>query len=192
MILEDVVSITDLDGEVMLDEARLPTPPRLLLRNILLQYIQLSDGHQLLTEIHQSGRVMGKVQAVVPNTPEAEQMILMMNKNFPAYVGYVLHDQGLPDGFLMELFQCMCCPPMISKMALCTWDPDSGTLTTARKADEWKNLAELEKVSWYKNAFEDIGTVKRSNPNPPQSCFLTWMKTAPSRLSISVMRLNFL
>jgi hypothetical protein len=35
---------------------------------------------------------MGKVQAVVPNTPEAEQMMLMMNKNFPAYVGNVLRD----------------------------------------------------------------------------------------------------
>ena len=56
---------------------------------------------------------------------------------------------------------------MISKMAVCTWDPDSSTLTTARKADERKNLAELEKASWYKNAFEDIGTVKRSNPKPP-------------------------
>jgi hypothetical protein len=110
---------------------------------------------------------MGKVQAVVPNTPEAEQMILMMTKNFPAYVGYVLRDQGLPDGFLMELFRRTCCPTMISEMALCTWDPDSGTLTTTRKVDERKNLAELEKASWYKNAFEDIGTVKLSNPKPP-------------------------
>jgi hypothetical protein len=119
-------------------------------------------------------------------------MILMMNKNFPDYVGYALGDQGLPEDFLMELFRCTCCPTMISEMALCKWDPDSGTLTTAREADERKNLAELEKASWYKNAFEDIGTLKRSNPNPPQSCFLTWMKTAPSRLSISVMRLDFL
>jgi hypothetical protein len=167
MILEDVVGITDLDGEAVVDEAELPTPLRLLLRKILLQYIRLSDGHQLLVEIHQSGGVMGIVQAVVPNTPEAEQMILMINKNFPAYVGYVLHGQGLPDGFLMELFRCTCCPTMFSEMASCTWDPDSGTLTTACKADKRKNLAELEKASWYKNAFEDIGTVKRSNPNPP-------------------------
>ncbi len=159
MILEEVVGVTDLDSEAVLNEAGLPTPLWLLLRKILLQYIRLSDGHQLLAEIHQSGKVMGKVQVVVPNTPEAEQMILMMNKNFPAYVGYVLCDQGLPNGFLMELFRHTCYPTMISKMALCTWDPDSGTLTTARKADERKNLAELKKASWYKNAFEDIGTV---------------------------------
>jgi hypothetical protein len=56
---------------------------------------------------------------------------------------------------------------MFSEMASCTWDPDSGTLTTARKADERKNLTELEKASWYKNAFEDIGTVKQCNPKPP-------------------------
>jgi hypothetical protein len=104
MILEDVVGVTDLDGEAMLDEAGLPTPLQLSLRKILLQYIRLSNGHQLLAKIHQSGGVMGKVQAVVPNTPEAEQMILMMNKNFPDFVGYALGDQGLPEDFLMELF----------------------------------------------------------------------------------------
>jgi hypothetical protein len=103
---------------------------------------------------------MGKVQAVIPNTP-------VMNKNFPAYVGHVLCDQGLSDGFLMELFQHLCCVTMISKMASCTWDPDSGTLTTAHEADERKNLAELEKASWYRDAFEDIGAVKRSNSKPP-------------------------
>jgi hypothetical protein len=89
----------------VLDEAGLTTPLRLTLHKLLLQYIQLINEHQLLAEIHQSGLVMGKVQAVIPNTPEAEQMILMMNKNFPAYVGHVLRDQGLPDGFLMgDLF----------------------------------------------------------------------------------------
>ncbi len=45
MILEDVVGITDLYGEAVLDEAGLPTPLRLSLRKILLQYIRLSNGH---------------------------------------------------------------------------------------------------------------------------------------------------
>jgi hypothetical protein len=42
---------------------------------------------------------MGLVQAVIPNTPKAERMILMMNKNVPVYVGNVLKDQGIPEPF---------------------------------------------------------------------------------------------
>jgi hypothetical protein len=52
---------------------------------------------------------MAPVQAVVPNTPEAEWMIAMTSKNFPSYVGNVLKDQGLLEEFLMELFHQTCC-----------------------------------------------------------------------------------
>jgi hypothetical protein len=38
------------------------------------------------------------VQAVVPYNPKAEQMRLMMNKNFPAYITFVIKDQGGTEG----------------------------------------------------------------------------------------------
>jgi hypothetical protein len=71
MILEEFVGITNLNGKAVLDKAGMSTPLRFTLRKILLQYIWLSNGHQLLAEIHQSSNVMGRVQAVIPNTPEA-------------------------------------------------------------------------------------------------------------------------
>jgi hypothetical protein len=92
MILEDVVGIMNLNGQGDLYETGMSTPLCFTLRKLLLQYVPLSNGHQLLAEIHQSGNVMGSVQVVIPSTPEAKQMILMMNKNFPAYMGHVLHD----------------------------------------------------------------------------------------------------
>ena len=98
MILEDTVGITDLEGEVAVSPEL-----TLSLRQILLNYVRLSDGHQLIAEVHQSYEVNGRVHAVIPNTPEAKQMILMMNKNFPAYLGNVLRDQGMAEGFLLEL-----------------------------------------------------------------------------------------
>ncbi len=110
---------------------------------------------------------MGRVQAVIPNSPEAEQMILMMNKNFPAYVGNVLCDQGLPEPFLMELFRRSCCPTMMAKMESCTWDANSGILTTLQETEENNNLAELEKAAWYKNAFENLGAAKQEGLKPP-------------------------
>jgi hypothetical protein len=50
---------------------------------------------------------MGRVQAVIPNTPEAEQMVIMMNKtSLPMLaVGFSLRDQGLPELFLLELLK---------------------------------------------------------------------------------------
>jgi len=33
---------------------------------------------------------MGWVQVVIPNTPEAEQMVKMIIENLPAYVGFSL------------------------------------------------------------------------------------------------------
>jgi hypothetical protein len=97
MILEDIIGITNLNGHTDLHQAGMNTTLHFILHQVLLHYVRLSDGHQLLAEVHQSNNVMGCVQAVIPNTPEAEQMILMMNKNFPACIGNVLRDQGLPD-----------------------------------------------------------------------------------------------
>jgi hypothetical protein len=130
MILEDVVGITDLNCQAVLHEVGMNMPLHFTLHQVLLHHVCLSDRHQLLAEIYQSNDVMGRVQVVIPNTPEAEKMILMMNKNFPAYIGNVLRDQGLPNSFLMELFKRLCCPTMMSEMSLCTWDPNSGVLTT--------------------------------------------------------------
>jgi hypothetical protein len=40
---------------------------------VLLRFVQLSNGHKLFAEIHQLKEPMGHVQAVIPNTPEAEK-----------------------------------------------------------------------------------------------------------------------
>jgi hypothetical protein len=118
---------------------------------------------------------MGRVQAVIPNTPEAEQMILMMNENFPAYIGNVLREQGLPEPFLMDLFKCSCCPTMMSEVSLCSLDPGSGILTTLRESTDTQNLADLKRAAWYKNAFEDLGPANQGSHNalasPPESLF---------------------
>ena len=113
MILEDVVGITDLNGQAVLNEVVMNTPLCFTLHQVLLCYVCLSNGHQLLAEIHQSNNVMGRVQAVIPNTPEAVQMILMMDNNFSAYIGNILQDQGMPDLFLIELFKRSYCPTMM-------------------------------------------------------------------------------
>ncbi len=118
---------------------------------------------------------MGLVQAVIPNTPEAERMILMMNKNVPAYNGNMLKDQGMPETFLVELVRKSCCPTQISEMATCTWDSDSESLTTQRETTEENNRIVLETASWFKDAFANLGPTANGQPKktapPPETLF---------------------
>ncbi len=93
MIFEDISGIADLDEYAAVkDEETGRKIVTITLHTVLLKYLRLSDGHQLIAEIHQLKEPMAPVQAIVPNTPEAEHMIVMMNKNFPSYVGNVLRD----------------------------------------------------------------------------------------------------
>ena len=143
MILEDIIGITNLDATAgIFNEKTGKFLEKLSLCQVLLRYLRLSGGYQLIAEVHQSEEIMGPVQAVIPNTPKSERMILMMNKNVPAYVGNVLKDQGMP-----EPVKKSCCPTQIFKMATCTWDSDSGSLMTQRETAEDKNRIVLEMAS---------------------------------------------
>ncbi len=176
MILEDISGIVDLNGSAAVkDEETSRKIMTITLRTVLLKYLRLSDGHQLIAEIHQSKEPMAPVQAVLPNTPEAEHMIVMMNKNFPSYVGNFLKDQGPPEEFLMEFFRQSCCQTMIAKITLPHWNSDRGTLTTAKELALDKTTADLEEAAWFKDAFSalDIDKSKgtRQPAPPPEALF---------------------
>ena len=142
----------------------------------MLKYIKLSNCHQLIAEIHQASMLVGPVHILIPNTPEAKRMVIMMNKNFAAYVGHVLKDQGLPETFLFELIKQSCCPVMVSEINQCTWDSKTGTLVTKRDAKANKNEEDLEKASWFNDAFANLeivlkgGASKKQAP-PPETLF---------------------
>jgi hypothetical protein len=139
----------------------------MFLCTVLLKYFRLSDGHQLIAEINQAKEPMAPVQAVVPNTPEAERMIVMVNKNFPAYIENVLRDQGLPKEFLLELFRQTCCQTMLLEMSSTIWDVETGTLTTAKELAQDKLTADLEKAAWFKDAFSNLDLNQSKDKKPP-------------------------
>jgi hypothetical protein len=129
MLLEDFVGITNLDATApIFKEVSNKFLGNLSLHQVFLCYLWLSDGHQLIVEVHQSDEILGPVQAVIPNTPKAEWMILMMNKNVPSYIGNVLKDQGMPETFLIELVRASCCPTQVLEMVNRSWDSDTGML----------------------------------------------------------------
>jgi hypothetical protein len=75
MILEDIVGITNLDATALiLDKESHRLLGNLSLCQVLLRFLLLSDGHQLIAEVHQSNEIMGPVQVVILNTPEAKHI----------------------------------------------------------------------------------------------------------------------
>jgi hypothetical protein len=177
MLLEDVQGITNLDIPINIyQEDTNYCLGCISLCQAMLKYIRLSNGHQLIVEVHWASTLVGPVHIVIPNTPEAKIMVLMMNNNFPAYIGNVLKDQVLPEGFLFELVKQSCCPVMVSEINQCTWDSDTRSLTTKRDAESNKNEEDLEKALWFKDAFADLGiamnrrATKEQAP-PPEMLF---------------------
>jgi hypothetical protein len=75
----------------------------------------MSDGHSLIAEAHQ-GDISLPTHLIIPNTPEAERLISMMNKNLPAFLVNVLKEQGLPEEFIDDLLKNSCEATMLAKM----------------------------------------------------------------------------
>jgi hypothetical protein len=56
---------------------------------------------------------------------------------------------------------------LVAKINSCTWDLDSGVLTTQRKINGNQHLEELEKAAWFKNTFDDLSLVLKGSPKHP-------------------------
>ncbi len=102
-------------------------------------------------------------------------MIVMMNKNFPAYVGNVLRDQGFDGGFLWELLKATCCQMKLAECEQCTWDKETGTLMTQKEKALEKTDLDLENAPWFKDAFSGLdlesGRGKKQQALPPEALF---------------------
>ncbi len=193
MLVEDVQGITDLDVPVgIYQEGSTKCLGHLSVQQAMLKYMKMSDGHQLIVEVHQASLLVGPVHIIIPNSPEVERMVIMMNKNLPAYVGHVLKDQGLPDSYLLELVKRLCCLVMVAEINQCHWNPDSGTLTTKQDAKTAKNKEDLEKASWFKDTFADLGIVAKGGAlkkqAPPPEMLFDLAEIGPSRLLIITTR----
>ena len=154
MICEDIRGISELDATASFFSVTNPDEVVgvLSLRQVILRYIKLADGSSLVAEIHQRG-TMGLVELVVPNTPEAEAMVLMMNRNVAAFCFHYLLHTGLDETFVKNLLRASCCPTLYGQINNCTWDATTLSIVTPQQVAEEKRLAELEKAAWYKDEF---------------------------------------
>jgi hypothetical protein len=86
------------------------------LQHTLMNYLKMKDGHQFIAEVHQKS-IQIPTYIIIPNTPDAETMICMMNKNLPAYLWHTFLEQGFPAAFVKELLKKSCEATALAKAA---------------------------------------------------------------------------
>jgi hypothetical protein len=144
----------------------------LSLRFVLLNYLKMEDGYPIIAKVHQEC-IMMPTYVVIPNTPEAERMLLMMNKNLPAFLWHMLLKQGPPKEFIKDLLPRTCEASMLAEMQKCQWDEETCTLTTADKAKREKEVKEFESASWFKGEFGLLAKAagKEKNYTAPEALY---------------------
>ena len=73
---------------------------------------------------------MVSVDIVIPNTPEAENMVAMMNKQLLAYLTLYLDDLGTDKDFIRKFLPRASCPALIHEIYSCQWYKKTKVLTT--------------------------------------------------------------
>jgi hypothetical protein len=107
----------------------------LSLRDILLLYLKMSDGHSMIAKSHQE-ELLKPITIIIPITAKAERMSLMMNKNLPEFLWHMLHDQGMPEDFIKDLLGKSCNASLVANIYKCTWDLTTRTLTTKEEEEK--------------------------------------------------------
>ena len=131
------------------------------LREIMLKYFKMSDGHSLIGEVHQRV-VTSPVEVVIPASEEAETMLAKMNKHFPAFIYYYLQDKGMSKEFATNLVSNSCCPTLTFDILECSWDSEQLLVTTKDDAEEEEKYSKLETAKWFK---DEIGLTKGGKKN---------------------------
>ena len=84
MTIAGVIPIYNLDKEVKVFlESNAPTEVGMYFLRGAFYTVKMSDGHTLLTELHQV-KAMAHVDVVIGKTKEAREMVVMLKKNVAA------------------------------------------------------------------------------------------------------------
>jgi hypothetical protein len=143
----------------------------LSLRDVLLHYLKMSDGHSMIEEVHQEG-ILTPPTIIIPITAEDEHMAVMMNKNLPAFLWHMLRELGMPTDFMKDLLGKSCEASLVAKVYKCTRDEKTRTLTTKEEEEKSKLVKAFESTAWFKDTFGILGKKDQAKKNaPPKELF---------------------
>jgi hypothetical protein len=122
---------------------------RLSMRNVLLKHFRTRDNSSpLFAEIHQR-QTNSCVEAVVPNTQEAEAILAEMDRQMPAFIKFYLLDKGLDEAFVKRLVTAACNAVKVGEINTVKWDPEKLALITPDDMKGKESLQAFESQNWY-------------------------------------------
>ena len=121
---------------------------RLTLQELLYR-IDLENAAPLFLQLSQ--RPTGEVDAVIPNTAEAEAMAERMNTNIAAWCHFCWNDINPgTEKIYHKLSEWAFSQVLRHEISACSWDPFVKTVTSPRGQSEMALLAEFEQLEWVK------------------------------------------
>jgi hypothetical protein len=149
MIVDKLAGVNDLNAKADIKDARDPTKTvcTMTLRDCLYNFWKMENGSSLFGEIHQAGP-MGNVEVVIPNTKEAEDMLVMMNKHFACYFVNYLKDLKVDEDFIQTIAGRGLELTLLHEVNDCKWDSEKKELLTPEDIAGGEE-DELEEETWY-------------------------------------------
>ena len=116
----------------------------------MLYRIKLESGAPLFLQLTQ--RASGEVDAVIPNTPEAESKALRINHQVAAWcLNYWTDTNPGGKAFYNKLANRAFHQALLHEVSECSWDPITQTVTSPGAQSELAAIAEFEDQDWVKD-----------------------------------------
>jgi hypothetical protein len=148
--LVTINGIEDLDAsEIVCNPTTGMTVARVSLRDMLYK-IKLSNKSPLFLQLSQ--RPSGEVNAVIPNTAEAEIWAEQINVQVAAWCHYFWKDTNKGgERFFKKLVEREFNAHLNHEVSKCVWDAAEQVVTSPRSLSEMSAVYEFESLNWVKN-----------------------------------------
>jgi hypothetical protein len=119
----------------------------------MLYRLSLEDGLLLFLQLSQ--RPSGEVDAVIPNTPEAETKAERINHQVAAWcINYCNDTNPGGNSFFQKLASKAFCQVLLHKVSKCVWDSATQTVTSPHVQSEMAAVAEFESQDWVRDILQ--------------------------------------
>jgi hypothetical protein len=133
---------------------------KLSLRYCLLNNLKLRYGHPMIAEVHRE-KIAKPTSIIIPNTLEAERMVLMMNANLPAFLWYMFIKHEAEENVIKTPLTKSCKATLRAEMYKCKWDAATRTFTMVEEEKRVNDMKALKSAQWFRDEFELLGKEKK-------------------------------
>ncbi len=136
----------------------------------MLYRIHMENGTPLFLQLSQCPS--GEVDAVIPNTPEAELMAKKMNVQIATWCHFYwksINPRG--ERFYRKLSVRAYNQVMLHEIRECKWDDKTKTITSPTTRSELSAMIEFENLDWVKNLTQADNSVPKKNFVDPNAAF---------------------